>query len=174
MKLVGANPNARVAGLDELPGKSHYFLGNDPKKWRTSVPNYAKVKYRDIYAGVDLIYYGNPRQLEYDFVVAPGADPGVIALDIAHASSRPENRNARIDAAGDLVIAIEGGEVRFHKPVVLQEQSTGGSPQCRAFQNPKSKIANRLTAASFSSPKTALALRWGITTRPNRSSSIRN
>jgi hypothetical protein len=65
-----------VAGLDELPGKSNYFIGNDPSKWRTNVPTYGKVEYRDVYPGVNLVYYGNPAaagQLEHDFVVAPGA-----------------------------------------------------------------------------------------------------
>ena len=59
MKLVGANPQAKVSGLDELPGKTNYFIGNDPKKWRTNVANYAKVKYANVYPGVDLVYYGN-------------------------------------------------------------------------------------------------------------------
>ena len=69
MRLVGANPSPQVVGLDELPGKSNYFLGNDPKKWHTNVPNYSKVQYKDIYPGIDLIYYGNQRQLEYDLLL---------------------------------------------------------------------------------------------------------
>jgi len=68
--------------MDELPGKSNYFIGNDPKKWRTNVPNYAKVKYANVYPGVDVVYYGNQGQLEYDFVVQPGADPRQIVLDV--------------------------------------------------------------------------------------------
>ncbi|PYV39316.1 MAG: hypothetical protein DMG06_23495 [Acidobacteria bacterium] len=75
MKLVGANASPRVAGLEKLNGKSNYFLGKDPTKWRTNVSLYAKVKYDSVYPGVDLVYYGNQGQLEYDFVVAPGADP---------------------------------------------------------------------------------------------------
>ncbi len=90
MKLVGANPKAKVSGLDELPGKSNYFVGNDPKKWRTNVANYAKVKYANVYPGVDLVYYGNQRQLEYDFVVQPGADPRQIALDVGAGLVLPE------------------------------------------------------------------------------------
>jgi len=83
MQLAGANPRAAVMGADELPGKSNYFIGNDPQKWRTNVPTYAKVKYQGVYPGVDLVYYGNQGgQLEYDFVVAPGADPSAIALDL--------------------------------------------------------------------------------------------
>jgi len=76
MRLVAANADAKVTGLDEVPGKSNYFIGNDPKKWRTNVPNYGKVRYENVYPGVDLVYYGNQRQLEYDFVVAPGACRG--------------------------------------------------------------------------------------------------
>jgi hypothetical protein len=72
MKLVGANPKVNVTGLDELLGKSNYFIGNNPNKWRTDIPNYCEVRYANIYPGVDLVYYGNQRLLEYDFVVRPG------------------------------------------------------------------------------------------------------
>jgi hypothetical protein len=82
MRLVGANPNPKIVGLDELAGKSNYFIGKDPKKWRTNVSNYAKVKYANVYPGVDLVYYGNQGRLEYDFVIQPGADPHSIQLDI--------------------------------------------------------------------------------------------
>ena len=83
MKLVGANANAAVTGGDELPGKVNYFIGNDPKKWRTNVPTYAQVRCRNVYPGIDLVYYGNQGgQLEYDFVVAPGADPSSILLAV--------------------------------------------------------------------------------------------
>src|SRR5207244_787147 len=80
MKLLGANPTPAVAGVGELPGKSNYFVGNDPKKCRANVPTYAKVEYRDVYPGVNLVYYGNQRQLEHDFVVSPGANPKIITL----------------------------------------------------------------------------------------------
>ena len=69
MKLVGANPAPQMVGLDKLPGESNYFIGNDPKNWHTSIPTYAKVRYQDVYPGVDMLYYGNQGQLEYDFVV---------------------------------------------------------------------------------------------------------
>ena len=74
MKLVGARPNPKVLGQDELPGKVNYFLGNDPSKWRANVPTYARVHYEGVYPGIDVVYYGNQRQLEYDFVVQPGAE----------------------------------------------------------------------------------------------------
>lgn len=116
MKLVGANPSPEISGLDELPGRSNYFIGNDPKKWRANVPAYAKLRYRNTYPGVDLVYYGNQQQLEYDFVVAPGADPRAITLDLAGR----ERTHLEIAGNGDLVIPTSGGEVRFHKPVIYQ------------------------------------------------------
>ncbi|MEK6285677.1 MAG: SBBP repeat-containing protein [Acidobacteriota bacterium] len=115
MKLVGGNTSAKVTGLDKLPGKSNYFIGNDPKKWRTNVPNYAKVKYEQVYPGVDLVYYGNQRQLEYDLIVAPGADPNRIRLTFEGA------QKMRIDEAGDLVLSTTAGETRQRSPIVYQE-----------------------------------------------------
>jgi hypothetical protein len=116
MKLRHVNANARVTGLDELAGKSNYFIGNDPAKWRTNVPTYSKVRYEAIYSGIDLVYYGNQRQLEYDFIVAPGADPRNIAFDITGA------KQIRKDAQGDLVFKTGEDEIRWHKPVVYQEK----------------------------------------------------
>ncbi|MFQ5674234.1 MAG: hypothetical protein ACE5G9_14225 [Nitrospinales bacterium] len=80
MRLANANPSPAVSGVDQLPGKSNYFTGSDPKQWRTNVANYKKVRYEAVYPGIDLVYYGNQRQLEYDFIVAPGADPKAIEL----------------------------------------------------------------------------------------------
>src|ERR1017187_6804566 len=82
MSLIGANPEANAVGLARQPGVVSYFIGNDPKNWRSGIPTYGKVKYPQIYRGVDLVFYGNQRQLEYDFVVAPGADPSRIAWRI--------------------------------------------------------------------------------------------
>ena len=115
MQLVGANPHPEASGLEELPGHSNYFIGSDPEKWRTNVPNYAKVEYRDIYPGVDLIYYGNQRQLEYDFVVAPGVDYKSIALHFAGADE------VEVDAQGDLVLHTAGEQIRLRKPLIYQE-----------------------------------------------------
>jgi hypothetical protein len=115
LKLVGANPAPRVVGREELPGKSNYFIGNDPTKWRANVPHYANVKYEAVYPGVDLIYYGNQRQLEYDFVVAPGADPNAIALAFQG------TEKIEVDTQGDLVLHAAGGQVRQQKPLVYQE-----------------------------------------------------
>ena len=114
MKLRGANRAAHIAGDDELAGKVDYFIGNDPAKWRTNISTYGKVKIEGIYPGVDLVYYGNQQQLEYDFVVAPGADPDKIRLDVRGA------RNLRIDEKGDLRLRTSGGEIRLQKPVMYQ------------------------------------------------------
>ncbi len=115
MKLLGANPSPRVTGLEELPGKGHYFIGNDPAKWRTNVPTYAKVKYEDVYPGVDLVYYGNQGQLEYDLIVAPGSDPGAICLAFGGEDE------LEIDVQGDLVLHAGGSQIRLQKPLVYQE-----------------------------------------------------
>ena len=129
MRLAGANRAATVKGLDELPGKSNYFVGNDPRTWRANVPTYAKVKYQDVYQGIDLIYYGNQQQLEYDFVVAPGSDPAAIQLSLETRSSKDGTRSGEaaavvVDEKGDLVIRTPSGDVRFLKPVVYQTDAT--------------------------------------------------
>ena len=119
MKFVGANPKTRVKGQKELPGKANYFIGNDPKKWRTNVPTYAKVQYRDLYHGIDLIYYGNQRQLEYDFVVSPGADPNLIKLAFEGA------KEITLPDSGDLILTTDTGDVRLQKPLVYQLRKDG-------------------------------------------------
>jgi hypothetical protein len=230
LKLLRANSAAKVTGANELAGKSNYFIGNDPKKWRTNVPTYGRVRYESIYPGVDLEYYGNQDgQLEYDFVVASGADPGAITLAIEaegrassrqkpvgsgqssevgcppplHPSSAEEgskttfpsllrrgpgggcscgaeslttdhgvraadstrskilNLKSKIASSlhiapnGDLIVALPGGELRFHKPVVYQTESRVESQESKvepgqratdhrqpASANLKSKIEN--------------------------------
>src|SRR5262249_44507243 len=67
MNLVGANPATQATGLDQLPGTTNYFIGNDPSQWHTDLANYGRVQYQDVYPGVNLVYYGNQQQLEYDF-----------------------------------------------------------------------------------------------------------
>jgi hypothetical protein len=116
MKLAGANPHSSKAGLEELPGKVNYFLGADTSRWRGNIPTYAKVEYRDVYPGVDVIYYGNQRQLEYDFVTTPAADPNAISLEFEGAD------RLEIGPRGDLVLRASGISVlRLHKPVAYQE-----------------------------------------------------
>lgn len=112
MKLIGANPKLRFEPLDKQLGISNYFIGNDPSKWRTNVPNYGRAALRGVYPGIDLIFYGNERQLEYDWVVAPGADPKLIHVKWEGPSQVSKN------ASGDLVVSAS---LVQHKPVILQE-----------------------------------------------------
>jgi hypothetical protein len=131
MQLLGARSDAAVSGAEELPGKVNYFLGNDPKNWETNIPTFAKVRYRNVFDGVDLVYYGNQGQLEYDFVVAAGAKTEAIHLAFSGA------RRMYVDQqSGDLVLQMgksdnrnsdnrnNDNEVRFHKPLAYQDGPT--------------------------------------------------
>jgi Beta-propeller repeat len=115
MKFAGANPEPEIEGVGAFSGKSNYLIGNDPSKWRQNVASYEKVRYRSVYPGIDLIYYGNQRQLEYDFVVGAGADPNAIKLDFDGV------KQIRVDDQGDLVLNTGDAEVRQNKPVTYQE-----------------------------------------------------
>jgi hypothetical protein len=117
MRLLGANSTAVLTAVDELPGRTNYLIGNQPAKWRTNILNYRKVAERGVYPGIDLVYYGNQRKLEYDFVIAPGADPQAISFDLEGAA------RLRTDSSGNLVVKMPGGELLFHKPVAYQEIS---------------------------------------------------
>ena len=113
MELIGGATSTPV-GVDQLPGTANYFLGNDPAKWHTSVPTYAKVKYNGVYPGVDLVYYGNQRQLEYDFLIAPGADAKTVRLRFAGVSK------LKLDGNGDLKVIAKDGVAAIRKPVIYQ------------------------------------------------------
>jgi hypothetical protein len=115
MKLVGSSETAMVAADDELDGRVNYLLGNDPAKWRTDVPTYGRVRYGEVYPGVDLVYYGNQRQLEYDFRIAPGREASAVKLQFDGADK------VEVDAAGDLLLTLGDAVVRQPKPVVYQE-----------------------------------------------------
>jgi uncharacterized protein (TIGR03437 family) len=117
MSLIGANAKANAVGLAPQPGVVSYFIGNDPKKWRSGIPTYGKVDYAEVYPGVDLVFYGNQRELEYDFVVAPGADPGRIAWRI-------DGARARLDAEGNLVLQSRHGQATFRRPALYQMDGT--------------------------------------------------
>ncbi len=117
MKLAGANSHSKISGAEMLPGTVNYFIGNDPSQWAKGVSTFGRVNYRQIYPGIDLVYYGayhgTTRQLEYDFVVAPGADANQIALQFSGAipSLGPD---------GDLLLTLDGAPLTFRKPVVYQ------------------------------------------------------
>ncbi len=115
MRLVGGNQNPGISGLDPLPGTSNYFIGDDPSRWQRDVPNYAKVKVAGVYPGIDLVYYGRQGRLEYDIVVAPGADAGRVALAFEGV------QKLSLDAEGNLVLRTSQGDIEQHKPVIYQE-----------------------------------------------------
>jgi hypothetical protein len=115
MRVVGARPDAEIAGREQLPGRVNYLVGRDPARWRTGIPTYARVHYRDVYPGIDLVYHGDQRRLEYDFVVRAGADPKKIRLAFEGAG-RPT-----IDRDGHLTLHLAGGALRQLRPVVYQE-----------------------------------------------------
>lgn len=114
MQLVDSARDAQIQGLEELPGKVNYLRGNDSAQWLTNVRTYKRVKYTAVYPGIDLIYYGRPQQLEYDFEVAPGADPSTIKLAFAGVD------DATVDARGDLVLNATDGHLLLQKPVIYQ------------------------------------------------------
>ncbi|HXZ19588.1 MAG TPA: SBBP repeat-containing protein, partial [Candidatus Acidoferrales bacterium] len=126
MKLAGGNSSPNVSGMDPLPGHTNYFIGNDPTQWHTNVQTYAKVRYESVYPGIDLIYHGNQQRLEYDFVVAPGADPRAIRMKLDGAEK------LEITAGGDLVLHAGGTEVTYRKPVVYQPE-TGSRADGKQF-----------------------------------------
>ena len=115
MHLVGAHPSPKISGVDELPGKVNYFVGNNPRKWRKSISAYSKVLYESVYPGIDVIYYGNQRQLEYDFLISPGADPRNIKLGFDGVSQIIADDN------GDVVLTTAAGDIRQSKPFAYQE-----------------------------------------------------
>lgn len=114
MTMANANPAPRVTGELPQPGASHYFIGNDPSGWQRNVSHFGRVRYEGVYAGIDAVYYGADGELEYDFVVAPGADPGEIALDFSGVDA------LSLDASGNLVLDTGEGAVVQHRPVVYQ------------------------------------------------------
>jgi hypothetical protein len=119
LRCVGAAPGARVRASQPLEGRVNYLRGPDPSAWTTDVPTYGRVTTEGVYPGVDLTYYGRQGQLEYDFVVAPGADPGTIVMEVEGADS------AHVDEQGDLVLEVGGAQLRQPRPVVYQPDGRG-------------------------------------------------
>ncbi|HEY3128912.1 MAG TPA: SBBP repeat-containing protein [Acidobacteriota bacterium] len=115
LKLAGANASPRLTARSELPARTSYFIGDDPEKWFSGVPNFSSVEYKNVYSGIDLIYYGDRRRLEHDFIVHPGARPKDIRLDFKGA------RHIRLDGEGNLLLAMMGGEVILQAPLLYQE-----------------------------------------------------
>jgi hypothetical protein len=120
--LLGAAQNASVVGENQQPGRVNYFFGKDPKRWHTNVPTYGRVRYKEIYPGIDLIYHGNRQQLEYDFEVSGGGNPNLIQFEIKGTD------NIYLDSDGTLAVKVNGGELRFLTPVVYQTANGQRTP----------------------------------------------
>jgi len=114
MKLLGANRAQEFVGIGEVPGKVNYLIGNHPGGWHTGVPLYSQVQAKQVYPGVDLLFHGDQQQLEYDFIVSPGADPNQVAFQIEGAE------RIELDAQGNLILHTPENEIAFHKPLVYQ------------------------------------------------------
>ena len=114
IKLLNSNRAARIEPLDRLPAHTDYFIGSR-EYWHTGIPNYSRVRYRAVYPGVDVVYYGNPSRLEYDFVLQPGADPGAIRLKFRGAG------HIRITAEGDVAYESAGRRMVQERPVIYQD-----------------------------------------------------
>ena len=115
MKMEGARGTPTITGVDKLPGVSNYLIGKDPSKWRRGVATYAKIQYSEVYSGIDLVYYGNQHQLEYDFVVKPGADPKQVSLAFDGAQ-----KMALDSASGNVALETAAGSMALRKPVIYQ------------------------------------------------------
>jgi hypothetical protein len=119
LKMLGANTTPEIKGEDELSGKVNYFVGNDQAKWRRNIPTYRKVHFKDVYPGIDVVYYGKQRELEYDFVIAAGANPRLIRFSVEGAEK------VRLDKTRGLLLDLKHGEVTLNKPVIYQLDENG-------------------------------------------------
>ena len=119
MQWIGSNRRARMIQEQPLPGRVNYLFGRDPSRWQAGVPTFGRIGFKGVYRGVDLVYYGNQRHLEYDFVVAPHADPKQIQLRFAGA------QGVHLNGAGELIVGTPGGALRWRKPAVYQQSATG-------------------------------------------------
>ncbi len=141
MKLapLGMNKDVQVIPEDRQQGTVNYFIGNDPAKWRTSIPTYGAVVYKEAYRGVDIKFYGNNRQIEYDIVVKPGADPSRVNFRYSGVA------NAIVNASGDLRITLaDGGELIQKKPLIYQETDGKRLPLEGGFVIETTKSASAL------------------------------
>jgi hypothetical protein len=145
MKLVGASATTTITGLEPQSGTVSYLIGNDPKNWHTGIQTFGKVNFAQVYPGVDLVFYGNQRQLEYDFVVAPGADASRIAWQI-------DGAKPTLDADGNLVLSAANGPAGFKKPVLYQMDGDKKIAVDGAFTVAGNRIGFQLGSYDHSKP----------------------
>lgn len=135
LAFEGAQEHARVSGADQLEGPAHYFVG-PREKWRSHVPRYARVRYDNLYPGIDAVFSDAGGTLKYDFVVASAASPAEIRMRFRGVEA------LTVDEAGDLVLRVSGGEIRLRRPFAYQEHGAGRQPIAAAFS-----ILDKQTAA---------------------------
>ncbi len=127
MRLLNANPSSRIEGAEPLPGTANYFVGNNPANWCTSIPTYGRVRYAQVYPGIDLEYYGAQQRLEFDFKLAPGSDPAAIRFRLEGA------RKLMLGRQGNLIAVTSGGPIVFHAPVTYQPDNKGNTFPVHGF-----------------------------------------
>jgi hypothetical protein len=139
MHLVGGNPQSQIIADSKLPGRSNYFIGNDRSQWHANVAQYARISYRDAYPGVNLAFYGVQKQLEFDFIVAPGALPTAIRLGVTGA------QRLATDDSGNLILASSAGDLLLHKPVAYQQKDGARQPvEARFDLQAKNQVSFKL------------------------------
>jgi hypothetical protein len=148
MKLLDSNENPEITGVHMLDGRSNYILGKDPSHWHQNVPSCEKVQYRNIYPGIDLVFYrGSEQRLEFDFVVAPGADPNKIQLAFEGAGK------IAIDDSGDILLHTAAGEIRTKAPRVYQESNGRKTDlQGRYLQSGANRVSFEVSAYDRTQP----------------------
>jgi Bacterial Ig-like domain (group 3)/Abnormal spindle-like microcephaly-assoc'd, ASPM-SPD-2-Hydin/Beta-propeller repeat len=144
LRLLGANGASAALGLDPQPGRSNYFIGNDPSKWQTNVPQFGRVKFAQVYPGIDLIFHGNDQQLEYDFNVAAGADPDRIRV------ATEGTQSVTIGADGAAILHTKLGDVELKRPVAYQEHAGVRQPVESGFRLVNGSLAFRVGAYDHS------------------------
>jgi Abnormal spindle-like microcephaly-assoc'd, ASPM-SPD-2-Hydin/Beta-propeller repeat len=127
LRLKGVQPQLQISGEDLLSSHSNYLIGNNPAKWHTGIPNYGRVRYRGLYKGIDLLFYGNGKHLEHDFIVEPGADPREIRIGLEGAA------RVKLRGDGSAWLETKSGWLVFQKPIAYQETLQGRKPVEASF-----------------------------------------
>jgi hypothetical protein len=140
--------STQIAGEQELPGKTNYFRGNNPAAWRTGIANFGRIRYRQLWPGTDVLFYGNGRQLEHDFIVAPGGDPRKISFGLDGAQSIETTQS------GDLLVRLADVLITFKKPVAYQETTSGRRKVAAAFKLRGNRISFNLGRYDYRRPLT--------------------
>jgi Beta-propeller repeat len=144
--LMNSTPQTTAVGENQQPGKANYFIGSDPSKWQRNVPTYGQVRYKSVYPGIDLVYYGKNRQVEYDFDIAAGADASQIKFQVTGADSMS------IDASGNLTLKVGTGQLQFLAPAVYQMVNGQRTPVAGSYQVNGKEITFQLASHDSSKP----------------------